>query len=58
MKEKLRVMTNHQALKEKQFTFEQKDACFDCEYEEVCPLEHGIYICLKDEATKKNGVKK
>lgn len=50
-------MTNNQVLKEKQSTSEQKDACFGCEYEEVCLLEHGIYICLKDEASKKAELK-
>lgn len=38
-------------------TFEEENACFECEYEEICPLEHGIYICLKDEAAKKTELK-
>lgn len=46
-------MESNQVLKEKQSTSEQKDACFGCEYEEFCPLEHSIYICLKDEVVKK-----
>lgn len=51
-------MISFQVPKEKQPVPEQKDACSNCEYEETCLLEHGIYICLKDEAIKKTELKK
>lgn len=28
------------------------DACTGCEFDETCLLEHGIYICLRDQYKK------